>query len=195
MGFIIFFFSSLQHRKTMLYRIASPSSLALKRDHVTELWVIKYVWQWCAPLPFLTSKTFCVTSHAFILHQLYLLVTRSKGSDMAELWVTTQKSCPQGTALNLCWGEKKIFVRLRHIFRLLHQILFITLMNINAQTSQSMLYCWSPILDKNSDRCITNNVFPIENPRLIELLENTVHIIYSCVQSGHILREQKIIEL
>ena len=45
MGFIIFFFSSLQHRKTMLYRIASPSSLALKRDHVTELWVIKYVWQ------------------------------------------------------------------------------------------------------------------------------------------------------
>ena len=108
MGFIIFFFYSLQHRKTMVSRMPSPSSLALKRDHVTELWVIKYVWQWCAPLPFLASKTFCVTSHAFILHHLSLLVTRSRGSDMAELWVTTQKSCPQGTSLNLCWGKENI---------------------------------------------------------------------------------------
>ena len=108
MGFIIFFFSSLQHRKTVLSRMPSPFSLALKRDYGTELWVIKYVWQWCPTLPFLASKTFCITTYAFILHQLYLLVTGSKGSDVAELWVTTQKSCLQGTALNLCWGKEKI---------------------------------------------------------------------------------------
>ena len=73
---------------------------------------------------------------------------------MAELQVTTKRRAAHKEQPRIC-VERKINIcyveTLRFLDYLLYQLPFITLININPQTSESVLYCCCPIFDNNSD--------------------------------------------